>query len=156
MAVQFLINLLASAGRMCVSERPPGSAHLSTVKKVRKHWGDERWLVPEDCVFGFKIITVRAGKRTSLQYHQEKEEANLVLCGEGRLHLAESDKATVEKYPLVPGQIVHIRPGVVHRVEALTDLVIVEVSTPELDDVIRIEDDEGRGHGRIAAEHGES
>jgi mannose-6-phosphate isomerase len=56
---------------------------------------------------------------------------------------------------LMPGRIVHVRPGVIHRIEAVTDLVIVEVSTPELDDVIRLEDDMGRGNGRIETEHTE-
>jgi len=136
--------------------RPAGGNHLSTVKKVHKHWGDERWLVPEGSAFGFKVITVLAGNKTSLQYHRDKEEANLVLSGQGRLHLAESVGAQLTVYRLVPGQIAHICPGVVHRIEAVTDLVIIEVSTPELDDVIRLEDDMNRGSGRIAAEHQES
>jgi mannose-6-phosphate isomerase len=143
-----LITMLAAADQLHA-----GQEHLSTAKIVHKHWGDERWLVPEGCPFGFKVITIRAGKRTSLQYHQVKEEANLVLCGEGVLYIADHVGATLNRYPLVPGQIAHIRAGTVHRVEAVTDLVLVEVSTPELDDVIRLNDDLGRGDGRIAAEH---
>jgi mannose-6-phosphate isomerase-like protein (cupin superfamily) len=129
--------------------------HLSVAKTVHKHWGDERWLVPEGRPFGFKVITVRAGKRTSLQYHRMKEEANLVLCGEGILYLADDVGEIVSPHPLVPGQIAHIRAHTVHRVEAVTDLVLVEVSTPELDDVVRLEDDLERGDGRIASEHRE-
>jgi mannose-6-phosphate isomerase len=149
-----LINMLAAAERLrAASGSSAWQEHLSTAKLVRKHWGDERWLVGEGGAFGFKVITVRAGKRTSLQYHRVKEEANLVLCGDGVLHVADRAGAKLRRYPLVPGQIAHIRAKTVHRVEAVTDLVLVEVSTPELDDVVRLEDDLGRGDGRIAAEH---
>jgi len=152
--VDCLISLLAAAGEFSAEgELSAGKAHLATAKVVHKHWGEERWLVSEGSAFGFKLITVRAGKRTSLQYHRQKEEANLVLCGEGRLYLSEDIDTPLQEYALAPGEIAHIRPGVVHRVEAVTDLVIVEVSTPELDDVIRLEDDMGRSHGRIEAEH---
>ena len=151
-----VISMLA-AGRTGQSgaedEAGPGKSDLATAKVVRKHWGEERWLVAEGSPFGFKLIRVLAGRRTSLQYHCHKEEANLVLCGEGRLYSAEARDSPVTESALLPGQIVHVRPGAVHRIEAVTDLVIVEVSTPELDDVIRIEDDSGRSSGRIAAEH---
>jgi quercetin dioxygenase-like cupin family protein len=127
--------------------------HLGNAKTVVKHWGEERWLVPEGSAFGFKVITIQAGMRTSLQYHRQKEEANLVAAGEGWIYLAESPRAPLQAYALAPGRIAHIRPGMVHRVQAVTDLTLVEVSTPELDDVIRLEDDLGRGNGRIEAEH---
>lgn len=138
--------------------RPPrelsmGQKHLSAAEIVHKHWGDERWLVPEGCAFGFKVITVRSGMRTSLHYHRVKEEANLVLCGEGALYLADDAGGALKQGLLVPGHIAHIRARTVHRVEATTDLVLVEVSTPELDDIVRLEDDLRRGDGRIAAEH---
>ncbi|WP_051450477.1 cupin domain-containing protein [Actinospica robiniae] len=148
-----LTDLLNNATWPEGGEAPSGSLSAGQAKTVRKPWGEERWLVPEGAPFGFKLIIVRAGLRTSLQYHRAKEEANLVLSGIGRLHRAESPDAPATVHPLVSGQIVHVLPGVVHRVEAVTDLVIVEVSTPELDDVVRLADDTGRGAGRIAAEH---
>jgi mannose-6-phosphate isomerase-like protein (cupin superfamily) len=126
---------------------------ISRAKLVLKHWGEERWLIPEGSAFGFKLIVVRAGHRTSLQYHRRKEEAHLVLSGHGRLIFAGTSASEVTAHELVPGQTAHIRAGVRHRVEALTDLILVEVSTPELDDVVRIEDDAGRGNGRIQSEH---
>lgn len=132
-------------------DRP--QAHVSRAKVVTKHWGHERWLVPEGSAFGFKVIVVVAGCRTSLQYHREKEEANLVVSGTGRLLLADTVDAPLRELVLTPGHVAHITPGVVHRVEAVTDLVIVEVSTPHLDDVVRVEDDLGRPDGRIDAEH---
>jgi mannose-6-phosphate isomerase len=152
--VDCLISMLAAADQL--TGEGTGSAmkaDLAGAKVVRKHWGEERWLVPEGSPFGFKVITVRAGKRTSLQYHRQKEEANLILCGEGLLYYAESTGVPLSSSALVPGRIVHVRPGMIHRIEAATDLVIVEVSTPELDDVIRLEDDMSRGSGRIEAEH---
>lgn len=148
-----LTTLLDAAAWPVGARLPAGSRLLGNSKTVRKPWGEERWLVPEDAPFGFKIIVVRAGQRTSLQYHRHKEEANLVLSGTGRLHMAASAAEPTRTHPLIPGQIAHVRPGVVHRVEAVTDLLIVEVSTPELDDVVRLADDAGRGDGRIAAEH---
>jgi mannose-6-phosphate isomerase len=105
--------------------------HLAIAKDVHKPWGSERWLVPEGSPFGFKIITINAGKRTSLQYHRSKEEANLVLDGQGRLFVGRVD-APLAEYALIVGEIVHVVPGIVHRIEAVTDLVLVEVSTPEL------------------------
>ena len=149
------MDVLGSLFAAAADANPTDETHVSTAKLVTKHWGNERWLVAEGSPFGFKVITVHAGKRTSLQYHRRKEEANLILAGRGRLYLAASEEDEIRCYPLHPGQIAHIKAGTVHRVEAETDLVIVEVSTPELDDVIRLQDDLGRGSGRIAAEHSE-
>jgi mannose-6-phosphate isomerase len=131
----------------------PAVSHLSTTKTVAKHWGEERWLVPENTPFGFKIIHLRAGHRTSLQLHEKKEEANLILRGSGTLYFAETPERPVRRHPLSAGNIVHVRAGTVHRIEADTDITLVEVSTPELDDVIRLADDWNRSNGRIAAEH---
>jgi mannose-6-phosphate isomerase len=149
------IKSLLAARQPDVGEGGAGTAQsdLASAKVVRKHWGEERWLVPEGSPFGFKVISVLAGKRTSLQYHNRKEEANLILCGEGRLYIASSSGEPLVESVLAPGRIAHIRPGMIHRVEAVTDLLIVEVSTPELDDVVRLADDLQRGDGRIEAEH---
>jgi mannose-6-phosphate isomerase-like protein (cupin superfamily) len=153
--MDFLTTLLTASGEWPAEvDLPPEGLLLSSAKTVHKPWGEERWLVPEGSPFGFKLLAVRAGQRTSLQYHRQKEEANLILSGSGRLHLAVSTAARLQVYPLIPGQVAHIRAGVVHRVEAVVDLVLVEVSTPQLDDVIRLADDTARGDGRIIAEHG--
>jgi mannose-6-phosphate isomerase len=149
--LEIMLGLSDSVDEPLPSRLPVG--RLVSSKRVTKPWGEERWLVPEGSPFGFKVIVVRAGARTSLQYHEAKEEANLILSGEGRLILAETPSAPRNEYLLVHGDIVHIKPGQVHRIEAVTDIVLVEVSTPELDDVIRLDDDMGRGHGRIQQEH---
>lgn len=128
--------------------------HVTTAKKVTKRWGEERWLVAEGAPFGFKIIHIHAGQKTSLQYHERKEEANLVLRGSGVFFYAsEQPNGLLRKIGVSVGDIVHILPGMVHRIEARTDITLVEVSTPELDDVIRLEDDWNRGSGRIESEH---
>ena len=126
---------------------------VAAAKVVRKNWGEERWLVSEGAPFAYKVIRIGAGQRTSLQYHEQKEEANLVVEGRANLLFAERVGADVVSHALGPGDVVHVRPGQVHRIEAVTDTILVEVSTPEVDDVIRLADDWNRGDGRIAAEH---
>ncbi|TMC05671.1 MAG: cupin domain-containing protein [Chloroflexi bacterium] len=133
----------------------PAGLRLSTrddAKVVRKHWGEERWLVHGDAPFVFKAIRLRAGQRTSLQYHLRKEEANLVVTGKARLHY-DGGPAGPSMCPLGPGSVLHVRPGAVHRIEAITDVLLIEVSTPEVDDVVRLSDDWGRPDGRIDTEH---
>lgn len=127
--------------------------HVASAKVVRKPWGAEHWLVPEGSPFGYKFIRITAGNRTSLQVHRQKEEANLLVEGEAILTFAADVDAPLQTITLRPGDIAYVRPGMVHRIEAVTDVSLLEVSTPELDDVIRLADDAKRGDGRIAAEH---
>jgi mannose-6-phosphate isomerase len=144
---------LALAGQRVDATGESPVRDVASAKVVRKHWGEERWLVPEGSPFAFKLIRIVAGKRTSLQLHRRKEEANFMLEGEATLYFAELAGDALRSTVLVPGDIVHLRPGMIHRIEAVRDTSLLEVSTPELDDVIRLEDDLGRGDGRIAAEH---
>ena len=91
-----------------------------------------------------KILHLTAGRRLSLQYHERKDESILVLSGTLRLHLAAPD-GTMTVEDLGPGEHRRVPIGRVHRYEAIDgDVELVEVSTPELDDVVRIEDDFGR------------
>lgn len=131
----------------------PSVSHVAEAKRVNKNWGEERWLVDERAPFGFKLIHLLAGCRTSLQIHEQKEEANIILRGRGTLYHASSPSAPLQHRPLIAGEIVHVRPGMVHRIEAVTDITLIEVSTPHLDDVIRIADDWNRPDGRIDSEH---
>lgn len=140
-----------------VPSRPPGVPpglgihHYGTAKVVTKNWGEERWLAQGP--FALKVIRVDPGQRTSLQYHEEKEEANFVLTGAGRLHYQDEQSRTIVSLAIERGTVVHVRPGVVHRIEAVTPLLLIEASTPQLDDVVRLEDDWGRPDGRVEAEH---
>jgi len=104
---------------------------------VEKPWGREIWWAVTEKYVG-KIIEVRGGESLSLQYHREKMESLYFLRGRGTLTLGE------DRRPIREGLAVTIEPGTVHRIEAETDLVIFEVSTPEVEDVVRLEDRYGR------------
>jgi mannose-6-phosphate isomerase-like protein (cupin superfamily) len=91
-----------------------------------------------------KILHVKAGHALSLQYHEVKDETMHLLRGRMRLVIGPS-AAELETIELEEGQSIRIRPPTVHRVEAITDVDILEASTPHLDDVVRLEDRYGRG-----------
>ncbi len=109
---------------------------------VEKPWGSELiWAVTD--TYAGKVITIHEGKRLSLQYHREKDESIFVIEGQLLLHL-EGDDGTIEVHTLQPGDSAHVPPGRTHRFEAAVDTKLIEVSTAELDDVVRLEDDYGR------------
>jgi len=111
------------------------------MEKVEKPWGHEiRFACTER--FAGKVLFIRAGQQLSLQYHERKDEAFLVQEGTLDLVLGRGESQRIER--LGPGQAWHIAPGTVHRFRAVTDCTLFEVSTPELDDVVRLEDDYGR------------
>jgi mannose-6-phosphate isomerase-like protein (cupin superfamily) len=112
------------------------------VEKIEKPWGHELiWALAED--YCGKILFVRAGESLSLQYHEAKDESWYVLDGRAELELGpvagELDRGIIE-----PGDAFRFRPGTVHRVTAFEDTRILEVSTPHLEDVVRLEDRYGR------------
>jgi mannose-6-phosphate isomerase len=111
--------------------------------RTDKPWGYEL-LWSETPHYAGKIIHIDAGKRLSLQYHEHKHESVLVLSGTLLLNLGQGDDATVTE--LEPGQSADIPAGHIHRFEAPTAgaVEIIEVSTPHLNDVIRLEDDYDR------------
>ena len=114
-----------------------------TARKVSKPWGHEQIWAETDRYVG-KVITIEPGKRLSLQYHERKDESLIVIQGTLRLHL-EGETGELEIRDLGPGEHSRVRVGRRHRFEALDELVrLVEVSTPELDDVVRLEDDYSR------------
>lgn len=146
---------------------------------VKKQWGHEQWIELNEH-YCFKRIFFKAGKRCSLQYHEVKEETIYVESGEGymwielsvlnprrsELHSLSIDNRDIcywrdtkehwyriYKIPISSGFSITIPKGTVHRIEATTDLTTLEVSTPEVDDCIRIEDDYKRPDGRIDSEH---
>jgi mannose-6-phosphate isomerase-like protein (cupin superfamily) len=112
-------------------------------RRVEKPWGYERIWSQTDHYVG-KILFIAAGRRLSLQKHLVKDESFLVLRGRLRLHL-EGPDGVVLTSDLEPGEHRRVAVGRIHRYEAVDgDVELVEVSTPELDDVVRIEDDFGR------------
>jgi mannose-6-phosphate isomerase-like protein (cupin superfamily) len=113
-------------------------------RHVDKPWGWELiWAETGDYVG--KLLFVRAGESLSLQYHERKDESWLVREGRATLELGEVGGA-LEPREIGPGDAFHFPPGTVHRITALEDTLVVEVSTPHLDDVVRLEDRYGRAN----------
>ncbi len=113
-------------------------------KRVDKPWGHEIWWARTERYVG-KLLHVKKGESLSLQYHKVKDET--ILVQRGRL-LFESggvaDGGDLQRLEMGPGDAFHITPGTVHRMTGIEDCDLVEVSTPELHDVVRIEDRYGR------------
>lgn len=148
--------------------------NFDQVKTVSKPWGWEKWIQPGTAQYPFvlKQLMLLSGQRTSLQVHQFKSESIIILNGAGTLlhcvqhfdcdrylkgqySLGELDRyvLNLREVALHPGMVFHTPPGTIHRMVADTDLLYIEASTTELDDVIRLQDDQQRQHGRILSEH---
>jgi mannose-6-phosphate isomerase-like protein (cupin superfamily) len=112
------------------------------MKVVEKPWGREIWVAQSDS-YALKIIEFHAGSRSSLQYHVRKREHIYVDQGVLRVEIGMPD-GSLEAQEHGPGSVIENPPGQRHRVTAVTDVRLIEVSTPELDDVVRVEDDYGR------------
>jgi mannose-6-phosphate isomerase len=112
-------------------------------RRVEKPWGYELIWAHTDAYVG-KILFVRAGHSLSLQFHREKDESWLVDAGRAELELGDAGQGALNTEVIGPGGCFHFVPGTVHRVTALEDTRIIEVSTPQLDDVVRLEDRYGR------------
>ena len=127
-----------------------GSLNLNTLdqwefqpRRVEKPWGWELIWAHADAYVG-KILFVRAGHSLSLQFHREKDESWYVQDGRAKLELGRAGDAILNEGVVGAGATFHFAPGTVHRVTAIEDTTIVEVSTPHLDDVVRLEDAYGR------------
>ena len=128
------------------------SGPLHAPKTVSKPWGREIWFADQPAYAG-KVLEVKAGRRLSLQYHERKTETLYLLSGRVRLPFrppsgsavpAAGDVGPADEHVWTPGQSVHIPVRTVHRFEALEDSVLIEVSTPDLTDVVRLQDDFSR------------
>jgi mannose-6-phosphate isomerase len=120
---------------------------VNDVTKVEKPWGYELHWAKTDRYVG-KLIHVNAGHALSLQYHNQKDETIFLWSGRMLFEIAEGHEGTaggpLTKREMKPGESVHVTPKTVHRMTAITDCDIFEVSTPELQDVVRLEDRYGR------------
>lgn len=117
-------------------------ASEASAKRVDKPWGHEIIWAHTERYVG-KLLSIRAGQRLSLQYHEHKDESIYVVRGRMALHL-EDEAGELRVHELAAGEHRRIPTGRTHRFEALEDVEVMEVSTPELDDVVRLEDDFGR------------
>ena len=113
-------------------------------RRVEKPWGYELvWALTES--YCGKVLFVRAGQALSLQYHEVKDEAWYVQSGLATLELGTvGDETPLSVVEITSGAALHFPSGTIHRVTAIEDTTILEVSTPNLDDVVRLEDRYGR------------
>ena len=116
---------------------------VSQVVRQDKPWGHEELFALVDGKFCGKALHVSEGHALSLQYHEHKEEVISVQSGRLRCEVGHSEHE-LDEFELLPGESVHLRPGVRHRVTALVDTVLLEASTTQLHDVVRLEDRYGR------------
>ncbi|MBI5469864.1 cupin [Candidatus Kaiserbacteria bacterium] len=155
-----------------MDERKKWSQREEDVKLVTKPWGNgkiggvsgvgELWLNyvrgenvgDEEKRYVFKKLYIKKGTKTSFQYHVNKLETNHLISGSAEAW-QENEKGGMEKSIFMAGDSWTIPCGRKHRLIALEDMVMLEASTPEVDDVIRIADDTGRPDGRIEREHQE-
>ena len=112
-------------------------------RRVEKPWGHELIWAVTDRYVG-KVLFVAAGHSLSLQFHREKDESWYVQSGRAKVELGEVGEAVLVEEIVTAGSAFRFEPGTVHRVTALEDTTILEVSTPHLDDVVRLEDSYGR------------
>jgi mannose-6-phosphate isomerase-like protein (cupin superfamily) len=113
-------------------------------QRVTKPWGWEVIYTPPDLPRTGKILSVEAGKRLSLQYHDEKEETICLLEGEAAIWLSDTG-GVLRRVPMERHKGYTVRRMQRHRIEAVTDALLIEVSDPERGNTFRVEDDYARG-----------
>lgn len=116
---------------------------VTGVKVVDKPWGHEEHFALVDGKYCGKALHISAGHALSLQYHERKEETVSVQQGHLRFEIGVHEDS-LEEFELLPGESIHLLPGTRHRMTAVVDSVVLEASTTELDDVIRLGDRYGR------------
>ncbi len=136
---------------------PVATSHQKEHYTVTKPWGRELWLSGADCLhFTFKVLEITQGNQCSLQYHEEKRETLYLASGNMELvyhqgpQPAPADLATL---PLNQPTAMDVVPPAIHRFRAVSNIVLIEAATPQIDDVVRLADDSNRPSGRINAEH---
>lgn len=112
------------------------------VKTVLKPWGKEIWFAVEPEYVG-KILHIKKGHRYSMQYHEKKKETQYLLSGKIKFQLGTNEK-NLKEITMEPGDKLDILPFTIHRAEGLEDSEILEVSTNDIDDVVKLADDYGR------------
>jgi len=126
---------------MTKKKKQPGSGRVQVVK-VPKPWGHETIWARSDRYVG-KILHINAGEELSVQYHEKKDETVHLLSGRV-VYRVQSAADRLEDVQLKLGESFRITPGTIHQIVALTDCDVLEVSTPEVDDIVRLSDKYGR------------
>ena len=132
------------------------------IYKVVKPWGHELWINGEHPTYAIKQIFIKEKTKTSLQFHNFKQETNILFEGNATLHYKANQQLDNHQVVdqdigcvlLSPVSSIDVKPPTLHRLEAVNDILLYEVSTAHLDDVIRIMDDTERPDGRLEKEHG--
>ena len=114
---------------------------MSKITIIKKPWGEER-LFAKTKKYAGKILIVRKGHRLSLQYHKLKDET--LYLEEGLLKVIIQKGKNLVTKTVISGETFEVPPRTIHRIEAIENCRLIEVSTPELDDVVRLDDDYGR------------
>ena len=122
--------------------RRPGSGRVD-VTHVPKPWGHETIWARSDRYVG-KILHINAGQELSVQYHNKKDETVYLLSGEIVYRVQHDGEDVLDDVRLKVGESFRIAPGTIHQMAALTDCDVLEVSTPEVDDIVRLSDKYGR------------
>src|SRR5262249_30996989 len=125
--------------------RAPPRPGARVIRRIPKPWGEEILFAHTERYAG-KLLRVKAGHALSLQYHERKDEA--LYLHEGRVSLESGAARALVTRVLQPGGAIHLPPGTHRRLTAIADSLLFEVSTPELDDVVRLEDRYGRAGTR--------
>lgn len=107
-----------------------------------KPWGHEIWFAHTENYAG-KVLVIKKGHRYSLQYHEKKRETQFIYKGKVKLTFG-TDQNDLKEKILNAGDKIEVHPYTIHRLEALEDSEVFEVSTPDLDDVVKLHDDYGR------------
>lgn len=155
-------TLIAIAGvKMKILRKKIEKFEESEIYKVAKPWGYELWINGESEKYSFKKIFIKKGNRTSLQFHKKKIETNFLYKGSAQITLSKKNGKNEKeqilknlyKMKINSGNYVNVNNYAIHRLKAISNITLYEVSTPHLDDVIRIADDKKRKNGRINSEH---
>jgi choline kinase len=133
----------------------------SQIKKVYKPWGHELWINSHNSQYSLKEVFIKQGRRTSLQYHNIKQETNVLFNGTANIWYKKHDSVSNDQvsdsdldYASIEAVgMIDVEPKMLHRVQAVTDILLYEASTPHLDDVVRVQDDSKRKDGTIESEH---
>lgn len=156
-----VLLLIAGTRKSSISDFSSRITKYENIKKVSKPWGYELWINGEHPGYAIKKIHIRAGFRTSLQYHNFKRETNVLFEGNANFYFKSNENVMndnvngpdISTVDINAPTIIDIMPKVLHRIESISDIILCEVSTPHLDDVVRVSDDKKRKDGRIEDEH---
>jgi mannose-6-phosphate isomerase len=119
----------------------------SSVTTVAKPWGEEVWFAETDLYAG-KLLRIDAGQQLSVQFHERKDETSYLLSGRLLILQGPSPEALASR-EIGPGGTWRNEPGLVHSIEAIEDSIVIEVSSPEVDDVVRLADRYGRADAGV-------